>query len=129
MCPLQGGDCFDLSHVLCSLLLGAGYDAYVVAGYAPLAVVRNDERQASCPLLEAEQAKPSGRPASVVPTTKQHSLMPKEVKYKIKSDMKMESKFLQVQGSTVYMTCTKAASLRRCLLSPSQHAASVFLQL
>lgn len=29
------GDCFDFAMVLCSLLLGAGYDAYVVYGTAP----------------------------------------------------------------------------------------------
>lgn len=29
------GDSFDFSMVLCSLLLGAGYDAYVVHGTAP----------------------------------------------------------------------------------------------
>lgn len=31
----QKGDCFDLSIVLASLLIGVGYDAYVVIGYAP----------------------------------------------------------------------------------------------
>ena len=30
----QAGDCFDMSILLCSLLLGVGYDAYVVVGYA-----------------------------------------------------------------------------------------------
>ena len=92
---MQGGDCFDMSHVLCSLLLGAGYDAYVIAGYAPLAVACNDQSGATCPVLETEQPKPA-RPASVVPTTKQQSLLPKESKYKIRSDAKMESTFLQV---------------------------------
>jgi hypothetical protein len=31
----QAGDSFDLSVVLCSLLLGVGYNSYVVVGYAP----------------------------------------------------------------------------------------------
>lgn len=86
-----------MSHVLCSLLLGAGYDAYVVAGYAPLAVARNDQSNATCPVLETEQPKPA-RPASIAPSTKQQSLLPKEIKYKIKSDAKMESTFLQVDS-------------------------------
>ena len=30
----QQGNCFDFSNLLCSLLLGAGYDAYCVCGYA-----------------------------------------------------------------------------------------------
>ena len=29
------GDCFDMATLLCSLLIGSGYDAYVVHGYAP----------------------------------------------------------------------------------------------
>ena len=31
----QAGDSFDCAQLLCSLLLGVGYDAYVVSGYAP----------------------------------------------------------------------------------------------
>jgi len=31
----QAGDCFDFAIVLCSLLVGSGYDAYVVYGTAP----------------------------------------------------------------------------------------------
>lgn len=30
----QRGNCFDYANLLCSLLVGAGYDAYVVSGYA-----------------------------------------------------------------------------------------------
>ncbi|KAK9845856.1 hypothetical protein WJX81_004417 [Elliptochloris bilobata] len=41
----QRGDAFDLATVLVSLLLGAGFDAYVVMGYAPLAVTLNDQRE------------------------------------------------------------------------------------
>jgi hypothetical protein len=39
----QVGDCFDFSIVLCSLLIGAGYDAYVVYGTAPKRITTNDE--------------------------------------------------------------------------------------
>lgn len=31
----QAGDAFDMSVALCSLLIGVGYNAYVVVGYAP----------------------------------------------------------------------------------------------
>lgn len=31
----QAGDCFDFAVALASLLIGAGYNAYVVVGYAP----------------------------------------------------------------------------------------------
>ncbi|UJR09242.1 hypothetical protein I4U23_013488 [Adineta vaga] len=30
----QHGNCFDYANLLCSLLIGAGYDAYIVSGYA-----------------------------------------------------------------------------------------------
>jgi hypothetical protein len=39
---MQAGNCFDLSIVLASLLTGAGYDAYVVSGYAEKTVTVMD---------------------------------------------------------------------------------------
>jgi len=51
----QTADAFDASMVLCSLLLGAGYNAFVVMGYAPLAVTLNDQTQVKCPLLAQQQ--------------------------------------------------------------------------
>jgi len=50
----QRGDAFDLATVLVSLLLGAGYDAYVVMGYAPLALTRDDQSAEPCPYLGAD---------------------------------------------------------------------------
>ena len=38
MLLLQEGNCCDMCTVLCSLLLGAGFDAHVVTGYAHTAV-------------------------------------------------------------------------------------------
>ena len=38
----QAGDCFDFAIVLCSLLLGTGYDAYVVYGTAPKDITTKD---------------------------------------------------------------------------------------
>ena len=43
------GDCFDFSMTLCSMLIGAGYDAYVVCGYAPKRVCLADEELYECP--------------------------------------------------------------------------------
>lgn len=39
----QAGDCFDMSVLLCSLLTGIGYDAYVAVGYAHKRVTRCDQ--------------------------------------------------------------------------------------
>ena len=38
----QIGDCFDISIVLCSLLIGSGYNAYVVYGKAPRFITTKD---------------------------------------------------------------------------------------
>ena len=93
-CYMQGGDCFDMSTVLCSLLLGAGFDAYVVTGYAPVAVTTSDQTGATCPMLEPEVVK---KPQKMMPVASaKHPTQPKEAKYKIKSDDRPESTFLQV---------------------------------
>ena len=45
----QTGDCFDFAIVLCSLLIGVGYKAYVVYGTAPKAITARDESDMECP--------------------------------------------------------------------------------
>lgn len=45
----QTGDSFDFAIVLCSLLLGTGYDAYVVYGTAPKQITKRDEALMNCP--------------------------------------------------------------------------------
>jgi hypothetical protein len=39
----QAGDCLDMAILLCSVLIGYGFDAYVVRGYAPQYVVDADQ--------------------------------------------------------------------------------------
>lgn len=46
----QAGDSFDCAGLLASMLIGAGFDAYVVMGYAPRAVTLCDLRGEECPL-------------------------------------------------------------------------------
>ncbi|KAK7232184.1 hypothetical protein SO694_00030049 [Aureococcus anophagefferens] len=48
------GDCFDFAVLLCSYLLGAGYDAYVVYGYAPSWICLRDQSDTTVPILERE---------------------------------------------------------------------------
>ena len=45
------GDSFDLAVLLCSLLIGAGYDAYVVCGYAPRHITLRDQSNTACPMV------------------------------------------------------------------------------
>lgn len=48
------GDCFDISALLCSFLLGAGYDAYVVYGYAPNFISLRDQSMTLCPMISGQ---------------------------------------------------------------------------
>jgi hypothetical protein len=50
----QQGNCFEYSTLLCSLLIGNGYDAYCVSGYATREVCVMDESRDICPLLEEQ---------------------------------------------------------------------------
>ena len=47
----QKGNSFDHSILLCSLLLGVGYDAYCVCGYATREVCMMDQTRNICPAL------------------------------------------------------------------------------
>uniref|UniRef100_A0A8V0ZEA7 Dynein regulatory complex subunit 7 n=1 Tax=Gallus gallus TaxID=9031 RepID=A0A8V0ZEA7_CHICK len=51
----QRGNCFDFSVLLCSMLIGAGYDAYCVNGYATHNICSLDESLEECPLLRKPQ--------------------------------------------------------------------------
>ncbi|XP_043083581.1 dynein regulatory complex subunit 7 isoform X1 [Puntigrus tetrazona] len=50
----QKGTCFDFCNVLCSLLLGAGYNAYCVSGYAAKEMCLLDQSRQECPLLQLQ---------------------------------------------------------------------------
>ncbi|XP_078734975.1 dynein regulatory complex subunit 7 [Lampetra fluviatilis] len=62
----QRANSLEASSLLCSLLLGAGYDAYCVCGYADRPTCLADESRADCPLLREpeppEQAEPQRPP-------------------------------------------------------------------
>lgn len=48
----QKGNCFDYSILLCSLLIGAGYDAYSISGYANRETTLMDQTREICPFVE-----------------------------------------------------------------------------
>lgn len=54
---LQVGTCFDYTSLLCSLLIGVGYNAYVVSGYATRECCYKDESRKQCPNLIEEPKK------------------------------------------------------------------------
>ncbi|CAI8048479.1 Dynein regulatory complex subunit 7 [Geodia barretti] len=56
----QEGTSFDMSGLLCSLLVGVGYDAYCVSGYAMREVTEVDQGGKTCPLLEVGEKEEEG---------------------------------------------------------------------
>ncbi|XP_065497077.1 dynein regulatory complex subunit 7 isoform X2 [Caloenas nicobarica] len=76
----QRGNCFDFSVLLCSMLIGAGYDAYCVHGYATREICTLDETLEVCPLLRKPQEVPKEE-------------IKKSNKYRIKSPPDLQSKF------------------------------------
>ncbi|XP_065517544.1 dynein regulatory complex subunit 7 isoform X4 [Lathamus discolor] len=76
----QRGNCFDFTVLLCSMLIGAGYDAYCVQGYATLETCTMDETQELCPLLRK-------------PLETQVPKEEEKKKYRIKPLPDMQSKF------------------------------------
>lgn len=54
----QYGDCFDFAMALCSILIGAGYDAYCVHGHAPKEITTRDQTRTKCPLEILENQAP-----------------------------------------------------------------------
>lgn len=46
----QRGNCFDFSTLLCSMLIGAGYDAYCINGYGSQDLCLVDLTREVCPL-------------------------------------------------------------------------------
>jgi transglutaminase-like putative cysteine protease len=51
----QKGNCFDYAILLASLLIGVGYDAYCVCGYASEDVCLFNLGRNICPLLKDEE--------------------------------------------------------------------------
>jgi hypothetical protein len=67
-CELRAGDCLDMAIVLCSLLRGAKYDAFVVSGYAPKWITERDQSHRTAPYthkeMEVKEEDPPAEPAT-----------------------------------------------------------------
>jgi len=77
----QKGNCFEYSTLLCSLLIGAGYDAYVVSGYANRETCLMDEAREICPMLKKKVQ------------VKQETKTVEHKKYSVKPPKDLRSKF------------------------------------
>lgn len=87
--------------MLASLLIGSGYDAYVVSGYASREVCQMDQSRKICPfLIKTEEVK--------IETTK------KEIgKYSVKPAKDMNSKYLRNQDNKAKKKLADEAEKRR----------------
>ncbi|XP_077994789.1 dynein regulatory complex subunit 7-like [Glandiceps talaboti] len=81
----QKGHCFEMSTLLCSLLLGAGYDAYVVSGYATRETCLCDETREICPLMKKKEQ------------VKKEEQKKESKKYTVKPPKDLRSKFILKQ--------------------------------
>ena len=104
----QAGDCFDCAQALCSLLLGVGYDAYVVAGYAPRAITQCDQ---SAQALAAKKAEAAAAAAEE-----------EEPKYVIPPRKPLESEFLKAKEAK--RLADEAAAARPPVLDEEDGAAA-----
>ncbi|NXA25534.1 DRC7 protein, partial [Ibidorhyncha struthersii] len=95
----QRGNCFDFSVLLCSMLIGAGYDAYCVHGYATCEICTLDETLELCPLLRKAQEVPKER-------------MKKSNKYRVKPPPDLQSKF-ELQQEAKKAAETEAAQKKK----------------
>ncbi|GAX80447.1 hypothetical protein CEUSTIGMA_g7886.t1 [Chlamydomonas eustigma] len=131
----QSGDCFDMAVILASLLIGVGYNAYVVAGYAPHAVTLNEQTGTTCPVLEREVRAASAAAAAAAAAasgtalggsnsvsgskmgvnrvgTAMRSVQPanpvveKKPKYVIKANNQLNSKYIKSQEEKAAATAT-----------------------
>ncbi|XP_069773299.1 dynein regulatory complex subunit 7 isoform X2 [Narcine bancroftii] len=69
----QKGNCFDFSTLLCSLLIGVGYDAYCVSGYAVKEICLMDETKEICPLLQVDD---KDKKKEATPPLKKYAVKP-----------------------------------------------------
>lgn len=87
------GDSFDMAVLLCSFLLGNGYDAYVVNGYAPKYITLRDQSKTQCPLASSLLDTPSFESEA----NDEESVEKEEQAYKLPPTGAKESKFVSDQ--------------------------------
>nr|XP_060644219.1 dynein regulatory complex subunit 7 [Anolis sagrei ordinatus] len=97
----QRGNCFDFSVLLCSLLIGAGYDAYCVNGYATREICMMDESREVCPLLKKSE--------EVI----EEAAVEKPKKYAVKPPRDLNSKYEQQERDKILATEKAAEDKKR----------------
>lgn len=75
------GNGFEMATLLCSLLIGTGFSAYVVSGYATREVSNNDQRRVACPNIPSdvkEIVETSDNTLAMIPDLKSNFLIEKQ---------------------------------------------------
>lgn len=75
------GNSFEMATLLCSLLIGTGFSAFVVSGYATREVTKNDQRRVVCPNIPSdvkEICDKNENTLTMVPDLKSNFLIEKE---------------------------------------------------
>jgi len=110
----QRGNCFEMSTVLVSLLLAAGYDAYVVSGYAGQTTCNGDLSFDDCPLLRTA---PPTRPPPVVDTCTKYRPRPAKdlrSRYELMMDARQQAEIERIKQQNIADELAKrAASLNK----------------
>ncbi|XP_030617526.1 dynein regulatory complex subunit 7-like [Delphinapterus leucas] len=100
----QEGNCFDFSTLLCSVLLGAGYDAYCVYGYGSQDLCHMDLTREVCPLtvkpkeMVKEEEKAPPKKYAVKPPRDLTSRFEREQEVKRQEGVKAEEEKRLKQG-------------------------------
>jgi hypothetical protein len=105
----QAGDSFDFSMVLCSLLIGCGYDAYVVYGKGPRYITTRDESLMECPEFQMPVF-PTSEEEEITPPVQEvkRTINPDELKHQMEArvfsefDREMEEK-KQADAKTLFI--------------------------
>lgn len=82
-----------MATLLCSLLIGHGFDAYVVSGYAMREVTRNNQYRVVCPAIALKLEERERRLAEEKKEIQEDVLT--ESKYHLKDPIDLKSKFLK----------------------------------
>lgn len=85
----RSGNSFEMATLLCSVLIGFGFPAMVVSGYATREVTRNDQRRVKCPYV----------PEELIELVEE---VEPDIKYRLKEPPFLKSRFLmQVEQAEV----------------------------
>lgn len=94
------GDSFDIATLMCSFLIGANYDAYVVSGYAPRHITLRDQSLSLCPLLGKQASKEDSGSSS----SSNHTTISEEGSYTVPKDLILESSYLKSEDEKERLT-------------------------